>query len=91
MIFPPLRQINALNNEPDEPDKIDKEVNEMDKLLTPKEAAKILNVSLSTLAKWRQSASEFSPDDTPLKYVKMGKSVRYREVDLEKFINSNIK
>ena len=52
----------------------------MQNLLTPAEAAKILKVSVGTLANWR--CKKQGP-----KFKKInGKAIRYREVDLKKFI-----
>lgn len=50
--------------------------------INPKEAAKILGVSVDTLAVWRCTKRY------PLSYIKMGRKVFYRLVDLEKFIES---
>ena len=52
------------------------------KLLDAKEAAKFLGISTSTLAIWRQHKK--GP-----KFVKVGKSVKYKLEDLEKFIKEN--
>lgn len=46
------------------------------------EAAKILGVSVDTLAVWRCTKRY------PLPYIKMGRKVFYRVADLEKFIDS---
>ncbi len=46
------------------------------------EAAKILGVSVDTLAVWRCTKRY------PLPYIKMGRKVFYRIADLEKFIES---
>jgi excisionase family DNA binding protein len=46
------------------------------------EAAKILGVSVDTLAVWRCTKRY------PLPYIKMGRKVFYRAADLEKFIES---
>lgn len=46
------------------------------------EAAKILGVSVDTLAVWRCTKRY------PLPYIKMGRKVFYRVADLEKFIES---
>lgn len=46
------------------------------------EAAKILGVSVDTLAVWRCTKRY------PLPYIKMGRKVFYRIADLEKFIDS---
>ena len=52
-----------------------------ERLLTPKEAAEVLRVSLSWLAKARMRG-----DGPP--YVKVGRSIRYREADLLKWTKS---
>lgn len=44
-------------------------------LLTPAQAARILNVPVSTLSRWRNERRE-------LPYVKVGRVVRYRRADL---------
>lgn len=51
-----------------------------DELLTAKQAAKLLGVSLQTLAVWR---CERRYD---LRYVKVGACVRYRRSDLARFL-----
>jgi len=50
------------------------------KLLTPDQAAEILGVTSHTLAVWR-STGRYS-----LPYVKAGRLVRYRETDVQRFI-----
>ena len=52
------------------------------RLLTPEEAAKILGVQVQTLAAWRCSRRY------PLKFVKLGRTVRYRKADVEAFITA---
>jgi excisionase family DNA binding protein len=54
----------------------------MDALLTPEEAANHLGVSINTLACWRTTMRY------PLAWVRIGNRVRYREADLERFIES---
>jgi predicted site-specific integrase-resolvase len=49
-------------------------------LLSPSEAARILGVSIQTLANWR-AARRY-----PLTYIKVGGRVMYRLEDLEAFI-----
>jgi len=56
-----------------------------ERLLTPKEAAEVLRVSLSWLAKARMRG-DGPPDGPP--YVKVGRSIRYREADLLKWTKS---
>ena len=50
-------------------------------LLTPKEAAKVLKVSLSWLAKARMRG-----DGPP--YIKLGRSIRYTEAALQQWMKS---
>ncbi len=50
------------------------------KLLTPDQAAEILGITHHTLAVWR-STGRYS-----LPYVKAGRLVRYRETDVQRFI-----
>jgi predicted DNA-binding transcriptional regulator AlpA len=52
---------------------------ELERLLLPEEAAKILNLSMSWLAKARG-------DGTGPEYVKLGRAVRYKRSSLLKFI-----
>ncbi|MFZ1936148.1 MAG: helix-turn-helix domain-containing protein [Thermoguttaceae bacterium] len=51
-------------------------------LLDEKQAAEILNVTPGTLSVWRCTRRY------PIPYVKVGRAVRYRLVDLEKFLAS---
>lgn len=51
-----------------------------DDLLTPRDAAKILGVSIQTLAVWRCERRY------NLHYVKVGACVRYRRSELDRFI-----
>lgn len=53
------------------------------KLLTRKQAAAYLDVSVSTLARWARLRKG------PL-YVKLGSSARYRPSDLETFVTASI-
>jgi excisionase family DNA binding protein len=53
---------------------------ELPKLLTPKETAAILRVSPGTLAVWRCVKRYALP------FVKVGRSVRYREEDIAAFL-----
>lgn len=50
------------------------------KLLTPDEAAEILGVTTHTLAVWRSTGRY------QLRYVKAGRLVRYRDSDVQRFI-----
>lgn len=58
------------------------EFNTMSILLTAKEVAEMLGVTVNTLAAWRHNKRY------PLKYVKSGWLVRYRKEDVEAFINN---
>jgi len=49
-------------------------------LVTPKDAAAIMSVSVGTLAKWRSTGHPSIP------YVKIGRCVRYRRAELEDYI-----
>jgi excisionase family DNA binding protein len=53
----------------------------MSDLLTVKQAAHMLQVSTGTLDVWRCTKRY------PLRFVKVGRSVRYRAADLEEFLN----
>jgi len=52
-------------------------------LLTPTEAAKVLRVSPATLPRWRWAGD--GPD-----FVRIGRSIRYRREDLEKFVRRGV-
>ena len=54
------------------------------KLLTPIEVAKILGLSVETLNMWRTTKRYNLP------YVKAGRMVRYRQEDVEAFIDARI-
>jgi len=54
-------------------------MDEMEPLLEPEAAARVLNVSVSWLAKARG-------EGTGPEYVKLGRSVRYAQSSLRKFI-----
>jgi excisionase family DNA binding protein len=54
-------------------------------LLTRRQAAAYLGVSEQTLAIWK-CTGRYS-----LSYVKIGKLVKYRKVDLDAFITSNLR
>jgi predicted DNA-binding transcriptional regulator AlpA len=56
----------------------------LDRLLTPKEAAHFLRVSVSWLAKARMRG-----DGPP--YILLGRSVRYRECDLTQYTNGRLR
>lgn len=53
-------------------------------LLTPEQTAKMLGVQLSALAAWR------SNHRYGLKFVKVGRLIRYRVEDVASFINRNL-
>lgn len=57
---------------------------EENKLVTPKEAARMLRVSIGTLAAWRY---RYSPMWLP--WVRVGTLVRYRKRDVLSFLNRN--
>ena len=50
-------------------------------LLTPSETANILQITQGTLANWRLEKKY-------LPYIKVGKSVRYKKDDIEKFLTT---
>jgi excisionase family DNA binding protein len=52
-------------------------------LLTPAETAKLLRISVGTLAVWRCTHR------VDLKFIKVGRAVRYRESDVKDFIAAN--
>lgn len=56
------------------------EKQELDKLLTNKQTANILGLSVATVNNWRYQ------EDRPLPYVKVGRAVRYRLSDVQKYI-----
>ena len=55
-------------------------------LVTPRDASRILGVSIGTLAVWRSTGRRDLP------YVKLGSNgrVKYRMSDLEKFVESGL-
>jgi len=53
-------------------------------LLTPKQTAEILGVTIGTLAVWRCTARY------PLSFVKIGRRVKYRLADINNFITSGL-
>ena len=55
----------------------------IDKLLSPKEVAEILGVTEQTLAVWRSLGSQ------ELRFIKVGRAVRYRPEDVKKYIEQN--
>jgi predicted DNA-binding transcriptional regulator AlpA len=54
-----------------------------DKLLTEKEASKMLSLSPTTLRQWRHSGN------MELRWVKIGGAVRYKESEIQIFINNS--
>lgn len=56
--------------------------NQAQALLTDKEAAAYLNLSTSTLAVWRCTKRQDLP------FIKLGRAVRYRQADLDKWLES---
>jgi len=53
-------------------------------LLTKEQVSDILGITVGTLAVWRTTRRYNLP------YVKTGRLVRYREVDVDNFINSRL-
>jgi len=53
-------------------------------LLTKEQVSEILGVSVGTLAVWRTTKRYHLP------YVKSGRLIRYREEDVQAFINSRV-
>ncbi len=51
-------------------------------LLKPREAAAILRISTHALSEWRASRR------CPLRFVRFGRSIRYRQDDVLRFIES---
>lgn len=51
-------------------------------LLTPGQTAEQLNIPVSTLSRWRSERSE-------LPYVTVGRLIRYRQVDIDRWIDDN--
>jgi hypothetical protein len=56
----------------------------MDKLLTPKQAGEYLNISVKTLANARWSGIGIK-----LSFQKIGHSIRYRQSELDRYIEVN--
>ena len=54
-----------------------------DQLLTPQQAAQLLQIQPNTLAKWRSSRS-FGPE-----FVRVGSAIRYRRDRLQSWIARN--
>jgi predicted DNA-binding transcriptional regulator AlpA len=56
---------------------------EEDVLLTTLQAARRIAFSPATLATWRCVKGE---DEQPIPYVRLGRSIRYRRSDVQKFV-----
>jgi excisionase family DNA binding protein len=56
-----------------------------DKLYSPKEAAGYLGVSKQTLNIWRMTGKYSLP------FIKIGRIIRYRESDLQAFLNGRVR
>ena len=56
----------------------------MDKLLTPREASQYLNITEKSLANARWSGIGTTP-----KFIKLGHSVRYKQSELDKYIEDH--
>jgi hypothetical protein len=59
------------------------DVNHDESLLTPKETSIKLSVAEQTLAVWRCTKR------VDLPYIKLGKCIRYRKSDIERFLADN--
>ncbi len=55
---------------------------QLEKLLTPQEAAHILGISAGTLEVWRSTGRY------DLRYIKVGRRVMYRTQDVQAFIDN---
>ncbi|GGZ46350.1 helix-turn-helix protein [Shewanella chilikensis] len=53
-------------------------------LLTPAKVAKTLGVTEGTLSVWRCTGRY------PLKFVKVGRRVMYRQIDIDTFVNGRV-
>ncbi|CTQ56846.1 DNA binding domain, excisionase family [Roseibium album] len=58
--------------------------NQTGRLLNEKEVAEILGISVRTLQSWRVKGGE-------LKFIRLGRAVRYRQCDLDEFVQGNLK
>lgn len=56
----------------------------LEKLITPAQTAELLGIKEQTLTVWRCTKRY------PLPYVKVGRSVKYREADVRQFIESRL-
>jgi excisionase family DNA binding protein len=57
--------------------------NQTGRLLNEKEVAEILGISVRTLQSWRVKGGE-------LKFIRLGRAVRYRQCDLDEFVQGNL-
>jgi len=55
------------------------------RLLTTRDVAKLLQVSMSTLSKWRVSKREALP------FLKLGRAVRYRLEDVQAHLHTRVR
>jgi excisionase family DNA binding protein len=55
-----------------------------DRLLKPAEVAELLGVTTGTLAQWRSKR----PLEEPLPFVKVGHAIRYRESDVDLWLEA---
>lgn len=55
-----------------------------DELLTDEQAASLLNIERQTLAVWRSSGRHSLP------FVRVGRCIRYRRSDLEKWLDQRV-
>ena len=62
-----------------------KPVAKIETLMTDDEVSNVMQVPTATLAHWRSSNRVRG-----LKFVRLGKAVRYRRADVEKFIAANV-
>ena len=56
----------------------------MSTLLNENQASEYLSISVKTLQRWRLEGSY-------LQFVKLGKAVRYRQEDLDSYVNDNLR
>ncbi|WP_210147133.1 helix-turn-helix domain-containing protein [Shewanella sp. WXL01] len=56
----------------------------MQTLLTPAEVARQLGVTIGTLSVWRCTGRY------PLRFIKVGRRVMYRQSDVENFVNGRV-
>ena len=63
-------------------DALQRKIAGIDKLLTPAQVADILGVKVMTLTHWRHHKRY------ALNFVRVGRSIRYRKADVERFIKT---